>query len=87
VGAFYFSWQYKQVAWTNYATYKDLSLSQDPSANDFYDEHVDPPYRWTLKYAGAGAVSAGVTLALLLGSPVAVSSDGTTSMVTYTGTW
>ena len=56
VGAGFYSWQFKQVAWANYATYEELTDNGDDGAKDFYDANVQSAY-----YKAVGcAIAAGL---------------------------
>ncbi len=59
-GAGFYSWQFKQVAWANYATYQQLTDDGDAGANDYYDDHVQSAYRGAVGCAiGAGVLVTG----------------------------
>ncbi len=56
----FYSWQFKQVAWANYATYEQLTEDGDDGANDYYDAHVQSAYRGAVGCAiGAGLLVTG----------------------------
>jgi hypothetical protein len=72
---FGYSWQFKQVAWANYATYQQMIEEGDDGANDWYDAHVQSAYRGLVGCAIGGAVLAAGGVAVVVTSFTA--SDGT----------
>jgi hypothetical protein len=78
-GAGLYSWQFKQVAWANYATYQQLTEEKDEGANDYYDTYVQSAYRGAVGFAiGAGVLVTG-------GLVTAFATPGGTSMISVSG--